>query len=233
MRAAGQRVALVSGVSSGIGRQIAQALLAQGWQVIGLSRRAPEPGHPNLRHIAVDLSDAKALETALAGIGPLDAIVHAAGVLRVGTVGALDPANGEAMWRLHVMAAERIVNTLVPGLADGGRIVLIGSRTAAGSAGRSQYAATKAALVGMARSITRELGVRGVTANVIAPGFIETDMTAVLPDDVIADYKKRIPAGRLGVVDDVAAAALFLAGDQAGYISGAVLPVDGGLGMGH
>jgi 3-oxoacyl-[acyl-carrier protein] reductase len=75
--------------------------------------------------------------------------------------------------------------------------------------------------------------VRGVTANVIAPGFIETDMTAVLPDDVIADYKKRIPAGRLGVVDDVAAAALFLAGDQAGYISGAVLPVDGGLGMGH
>ena len=95
------------------------------------------------------------------------------------------------------------------------------------------YSSSKAALVGMARSITRELGVRGVTANVIAPGFIETDMTAVLPDDVIADYKKRIPAGRLGVVDDVAAAALFLAGDQAGYISGAVLPVDGGLGMGH
>ena len=77
------------------------------------------------------------------------------------------------------------------------------------------------------------IAARGVTANVIAPGFIETDMTAVLPDDVISDYKKRIPAGRLGVVDDVAAAALFLAGDQAGYISGAVLPVDGGLGMGH
>ena len=85
----------------------------------------------------------------------------------------------------------------------------------------------------MARSLTREIGSRNVTTNVIAPGFIETDMTAVLPDETIADYTRRIPAGRLGSVDDVAQAALFLAGDHAGYISGAVIPVDGGLGMGH
>ncbi|MFO1138273.1 MAG: SDR family oxidoreductase [Paracoccus sp. (in: a-proteobacteria)] len=226
MRAAGQRVALVSGVSSGIGRQIAQALLAQGWQVIGLSRRAPEPGHPNLRHIAVDLSDAKALETALAGIGPLDAIVHAAGVLRVGTVGALDPANGEAMWRLHVMAAERIVNTLVPGLADGGRIVLIGSRTAAGSAGRSQYAATKAALVGMARSWAIELAPRGICVNVVAPAATDTPM---LKDPARAGVQSKLPPmGRLVQPDEVAGLTAFLLGDAARSITGQQIVVCAG-----
>ena len=91
----------------------------------------------------------------------------------------------------------------------------------------------KAALVGMARSLTREIGSRGVTANVVAPGFIETDMTAVLPDEVVAGYRASLPAGRLGLVAEVAATVAFLAGERAGYISGAVIPVDGGLGMGH
>ena len=95
------------------------------------------------------------------------------------------------------------------------------------------YAASKSALIGMARSLTRELGSRNITCNVIAPGFIDTDMTAVLPESTIAGYKARIPAGRLGDPSDVAATALFLAGDGAGYISGAVVPIDGGLGMGH
>jgi 3-oxoacyl-[acyl-carrier protein] reductase len=102
-----------------------------------------------------------------------------------------------------------------------------------GSAGQVNYSSSKAALVGMARSLTREIGGRGVTANVVAPGFIETDMTAVLPEDVIAKYLAAIPAGRLGQVSEVAAAVAYLASEEAGFISGAVLPVDGGLGMGH
>lgn len=115
-----------------------------------------------------------------------------------------------------------------------GRIILISSVVGLiGSPGQVNYAASKAGLVGMARSLTREFGARNITANVIAPGFIDTDMTAVLPQDTIDAYKARIPAGRLGDSADVANAALFLAADGTGYVSGAVLPVDGGLGMGH
>ena len=115
-----------------------------------------------------------------------------------------------------------------------GRIIFTGSVVGLyGSPGQVNYSASKAALVGMARSLTREIGSRGVTANVVAPGFIETDMTAVLPDEVVAGYRASIPAGRLGLVDEVAATVAFLAGERAGYISGAVIPVDGGLGMGH
>ena len=102
-----------------------------------------------------------------------------------------------------------------------------------GSAGQVNYAASKSALVGFARSLTRELGGRGITANVVAPGFIETDMTAELPADTQAEYKKNIPAARFGAADEVAAAVVWLASDDAAYVSGAVIPVDGGLGMGH
>jgi hypothetical protein len=115
-----------------------------------------------------------------------------------------------------------------------GRIVLIGSVVGLmGNPGQVNYSASKSALVGMARSITREVGARGITANVIAPGFITTDMTAELGEDVAKQYASTIPAKRFGSTEDVAAAALFLASDEAGYVSGAVLPVDGGLGMGH
>ena len=102
-----------------------------------------------------------------------------------------------------------------------------------GGAGQVNYAASKAGLVGIARSITRELGTRNITANVVAPGFIETDMTAALPDDRKAEILKAIPAGRLASADEVASVVTWLAGDQAGYVNGAVIPVDGGLGMGH
>lgn len=115
-----------------------------------------------------------------------------------------------------------------------GRIILISSVVGLmGNPGQVNYSSSKAALVGMARSITREIGTRGITCNVIAPGFIDTDMTKVLEADVIKGYEQRIPAGRLGATDDIAHAALYLASDGAGYVSGAVLPVDGGLGMGH
>jgi 3-oxoacyl-[acyl-carrier protein] reductase len=115
-----------------------------------------------------------------------------------------------------------------------GRIVLISSVVGLyGGPGQANYAASKAGLVGLARSITRELGGRGITANVVAPGFIETEMTAALPEDTQKSYKAAIPAGRFASTDEVAAVVRFLASDDAAYISGAVIPVDGGLGMGH
>lgn len=220
------RLALVSGVSSGIGQQIAAELLDTGWQVIGLSRNNPTLRHPGLRHVAVDLADVSALDAAMTQIGQLDAIVHAAGVLKVGTVGGLDPADGETMWRLHVLAAERIVNALVDRMADGGRVVLIGSRTAAGSAGRSQYAATKAALVGMARSWAIELASRGICVNVVAPAATDTPMlkdpgrAGVLP--------KMPPMGRLVQPAEIAGTVAFLLGDSARSITGQQIVVCAG-----
>ena len=115
-----------------------------------------------------------------------------------------------------------------------GRLIFIGSVVGqSGTAGQVNYASSKAGLIGMARSLTRELGSRNITANVVAPGFIETDMTAELPDKTKAEYQAAIPARRYGQADEVAAAISFLASDEASYISGAVIPVDGGLGMGH
>ena len=116
----------------------------------------------------------------------------------------------------------------------GGRIIFVSSVVGLfGSAGQTNYSASKAGLVGLARSIARELGGRGITANVVAPGFIETDMTAALPEERQAAYKATIPAGRFAQPDEVAAAVAFLASDDSAYINGAVIPVDGGLGMGH
>ncbi len=132
--------------------------------------------------------------------------------------------------------AFRVVKRASKGMlkARWGRVILISSVVGLyGSAGQLNYAASKSALVGFARSLTRELGGRGITANVVAPGFIETDMTAELPAETQAEYKKSIPAGRFASPDEVAGVVTWLAGDDAAYISGAVIPVDGGLGMGH
>ncbi|MBM3716644.1 MAG: SDR family oxidoreductase, partial [Actinobacteria bacterium] len=132
--------------------------------------------------------------------------------------------------------AFRVVKRASKGMlkARWGRVILISSVVGLyGSAGQINYAASKSALVGFARSLTRELGGRGITANVVAPGFIETDMTAELAPETQAEYKKNIPAGRFASPDEVAGVVTWLAGDDAAYISGAVIPVDGGLGMGH
>lgn len=221
--------ALITGVSSGIGAAIAQRLLAEGWQVTGLSRRPPEHKHPALTWIGVDLADDQALDAVLADIGPLDAIVHAAGFMRTAPLGALDPADGTAMWHLHVAVASRLVDRLIERLAAGGRIVLIGSRTMQGAAGRSQYAATKAALVGMVRSWALELASRGITVNLVAPGATETPM---LRDPGRAGTPPRLPPlGRYVQPEEVAGLTAFLLGPDAGALTGQTLTVCGGASL--
>lgn len=221
--------ALVTGVSSGIGAAITQRLLAEGWRVTGLSRRPPEQSNPALTWIGVDLADDQALDTVLTDIGPLDAIVHAAGFMRTAPLGALDPADGAAMWHLHVAVASRLVDRLIERLATGGRIVLIGSRTMQGAAGRSQYAATKAALVGLVRSWALELAARGITVNLVAPGATETPM---LRDPGRAGTPPRLPPlGRYVQPAEVAGLAAFLLGPDAGALTGQTLTVCGGASL--
>jgi 3-oxoacyl-[acyl-carrier protein] reductase len=219
------RLAVVTGASSGIGLAIAQRLLREGWRVIGVSRSLPAIEDARFSHRAADLSDPATARAALQDVTP-DALVHAAGLLRTGALGALDPAAGAAMWRLHVEAAERLADLLAPRLPDGGRILLIGSRTATGSPGRGQYAATKAALVALARSWAAELAPRGVTVNVLAPAATETPM---LRDPARAGVAPRLPPiGRFIQPEEVAATAAFLLSPEAGAITGQQIVICGG-----
>lgn len=219
--------AIVSGASSGIGAAIAQRLLRDGWTVTGISRSAPPAG---IAHVRLDLAqaDEDAVRGALGDVAAT-ALVHAAGLLRVGTLGTLDPAAGAAMWQLHVEATCRLANAVVPRMQAGGRVVLIGSRTAAGSAGRSQYAASKAAMVGLARSWAIELAPRGITVNVVAPGATETPM---LTDPARAGVQpKPPPIGRFIQPEEVAALTAFLLSPDAGAITGQQIMVCGGASL--
>ena len=217
--------AVVTGVSSGIGAAIAARLLRDGWSVTGLSRTNPSQHAPGFSHRAVDLLDPSQLPAALEGLRPT-ALVHAAGLMRAGSLGALDAEAGRTLWRLHVDAASSLADALVPRMPDGGRIVLIGSRTASGAAGRSQYAASKAALVAMARSWALELAPRGITANVVAPAATETPM---LRDPARSDTPPRLPPiGRFVRPEEVAATTAFLLGPEAGAITGQQIVICGG-----
>ena len=217
--------AVVTGVSSGIGAAIAARLLRDGWSVTGLSRTDPGQHAPGFSHRAVDLLDPSQLPAALEGLRPT-ALVHAAGLMRAGSLGALDAAAGRTLWRLHVEAASLLADQLVPEMPDGGRIVLIGSRTASGAAGRSQYAASKAALLAMARSWALELAPRGITANVVAPAATETPM---LRDPARSDTPPRLPPiGRFVRPEEVAATTAFLLGPEAGAITGQQIVICGG-----
>jgi 3-oxoacyl-[acyl-carrier protein] reductase len=217
--------AIVTGSSSGIGAAIAARLLREGWRVTGLSRSDPGLDDARYAHRSVDLLDASALPAAVADLHPT-AFVHAAGLMRGGLVGALDAEAGRTLWRLHVDAASVLVDLLVPRLPEGGRIVLIGSRTAAGGAGRSQYAATKAALVAMARSWAIELAPRGITANVVAPAATDTPM---LRDPARSGVATKLPPiGRYIRPEEVAALTAFLLGPEAGAITGQQMLICGG-----
>ncbi len=228
----------MTGGSKGIGRAIAEAFRDAGYRVAATYRSGGVPD--GVLGVVCDITDQgqvdAAFETVEKELGPVEVLIANAGVTKDTLLMRMSDDDWDAVIDTNLTGTFRVVRRASRPMMRGrfGRVILISSVVALlGSAGQINYSSSKAALVGMARSLTRELGVRNVTCNVIAPGFIETDMTAVLGDDLVADYKKRIPAGRFGSTDDVAAAALYLASDQAGYISGAVLPVDGGLGMGH
>jgi len=217
--------ALVTGASSGIGAAIVARLLDDGWRVTGISRRPGPLAHPAFEHLSLDLSQADAVTEAIANLDAT-ALVHAAGVLKVGQLGALNHEDGAAMWRLHVEVAERLANALAPRLPQGGRIIFIGSRTASGAPGRGQYAATKAALVALARSWAIELAPRGVTVNVVAPAATETPM---LKDPARANVAPRLPPiGRYVQPAEVASAVAFLLSPDAAAITGQQLVICGG-----
>lgn len=223
------RHALITGTSSGIGAAIADRLLEEGWQVTGLSRTDAGRTEPGYAHRAVDLLDPAALAAALEGLRP-DALVHAAGLMRAAPLGALDAEVGRRLWALHVDVAARLADALAPGMPEGGRIVLIGSRAALGVAGRSQYGASKAALLAMARAWAQELAPRRITVNVIAPAATDTPM---LRDPGRAGTAPKLPPiGRLVAPGEVAALTAFLLGPEAGAITGQQIMICGGASLG-
>ncbi|WP_426412550.1 SDR family NAD(P)-dependent oxidoreductase [Bradyrhizobium ganzhouense] len=220
-----KRHALVTGASSGIGAAIVDRLLRDGWRVTGISRRAGTFDHPAYAHLSLDLADVDAIKAAVAELAPM-ALVHAAGMLKVAPLGSLSHDDGAAMWRLHVDVAMRLADALAPRLPQGGRIIFIGSRTASGAAGRGQYAATKAALVALARSWASELAPRGITVNVVAPAATETPM---LNDPTRANVTPKLPPiGRFIQPEEVAAAVAFLLSGEAAAITGQQLVICGG-----
>lgn len=224
-----QRTAVVTGVSSGIGRAIAHRLLDDGWAVVGLSRRQPDPGDlPGLDWRAVDLAGDD-VASAVADLTQVDALVHGAGFQESGSLRELDPDATDRMHAVHVGAAVRLASCLEGRLVDGGRILLIGSRTAEGVWGKSQYAATKAALGALGRSWAAELAPRSITVNVLAPGPTETAMTV---DPRRASTPPRTPPlGRLVRVEEVAAYASFLLEETGAMVTGQHLVICAGASL--
>ncbi|MDB5964179.1 MAG: 3-oxoacyl-(acyl-carrier-protein) reductase, partial [Polaromonas sp.] len=219
--------ALVTGTSSGIGLAIAEHLLDQGWAVSGLDMTLARITHPAFEAIAVDLRDTAALE-AVAGTVEAQALVHAAGVLRVGRLGELAAADAQLMWEVHVRALSCIANIVVPKMvaAACGRVVILGSRVSQGFAGRGEYAATKAALNALARSWAAEVVASGVTVNVVSPAATRT---AMLDDPSRQASAPRVPPmGRLIEPSEIASMVAYLLSPAAAAITGQDLQICGG-----
>jgi 3-oxoacyl-[acyl-carrier protein] reductase len=233
---------VITGGSRGIGQAVAEAFYKAGDNVTILDRevaseRGPGTGERYMTVQADVTSSAdvdRAFEVAEERFGPVEVLVANAGVVRDKLIIRMSDEDFAATRDVNLTGSFYCVRRAAKSMVrrKSGAVILLGSVVASiGGSGQANYSASKAALVGLARSVARELGPRGITANVIAPGFIQTDMTAALPEAVREQYLSQIPAGRFGTVEDVAGAALFLAGAR--YVSGAILPVDGALGMGH
>ncbi|MUL43409.1 3-oxoacyl-[acyl-carrier-protein] reductase [Streptomonospora sp. PA3] len=232
------RSALVTGGNRGIGLAIAGELSAAGDQV-AVTYRSGEPPE-GLLGVHCDITDTAQVDAAFKRVeeeqGPVEVLVANAGITKDKLLAMMSEDDFSSVLDTNLTGAFRVAKRAARGMIRrrSGRIVLISSVVGLlGSGGQANYAASKAGLVGFARSLARELGSRGITVNVVAPGFIETDMTGRLPEERQAEIKANVPLGRFGQADEIAKTVRFLAGEDAAYITGAVIPVDGGLGMGH
>lgn len=239
MASTAQRNVLVTGGNRGIGLAIARAFAAGGDNVVITNRSGEAP--EGLRAVRCEVTDSASVDQAFTDAeellgGPVEVLVANAGITRDTLLMRMSDEDFDTVLDTNLAGAFRCARRAATGMIRRrhGRIIFISSVVGLyGSPGQTNYAASKSGLVGLARSITRELGGRGITANVVAPGFIETDMTASLPEAQQKAYLASIPAGRFGRTEEVADVVRYLASDAAAYVSGAVIPVDGGLGMGH
>ena len=231
-------VVLITGGNRGIGYAIAKEFVAAGHKVAVTVRKGSGPD--GALSVKADVLDSGSLDSAIAEVeaklGPIEVLVANAGITKDSLLLRMSDEDFEEVINTNLNGVFRIMKRATKSMIKQrfGRVLLIGSVVGLlGSPGQINYSASKSALVGMARSISRELGGRGITANVVAPGFIDTDMTSELSGEQQKDYLSRIPAGRFASPEEVAKVVSWLASDDAAYITGAVIPVDGGLGMGH
>lgn len=233
------RVVLVTGGSRGIGLAVAERFASLGDQVAVTYNSSPSPGR-GFFGVPCDVTSMDSVEAAFAAVerelGLVQVLVSNAGITHDGLLLRMSESNFETVIDTNLTAAYRVSKRAAQGMlrARAGRIIYVSSVVGLlGGAGQANYAASKAGLVGLARSLARELGSRSITVNVVAPGPVETDMTAALGEQRLADITAAVPLGRMATVDEIAGVITFLASADAGYITGAVIPVDGGLGMGH
>ncbi|WP_434599905.1 3-oxoacyl-ACP reductase FabG [Streptomyces sp. A5-4] len=231
------RVALVTGGNRGIGLAVARQLAKDGLEVAVTYRSDPPPEFFGVR---CDVRDTESVDRAVAEVqerlGPVDVLVANAGITRDRPFLTMSEEEFTDVVDTNLMGSYRVTRRVVRDMMRrrSGRIVMVSSVAGlVGSAGQANYASSKAGLVGLARSLALELSGRGITVNVVAPGWIATDMTSALPEKVTATMHTQVPLGRQGTAEEVAEVVAFLAGEGAGYVTGAVLPVDGGLSLGR